>query len=56
MIALVQRVGEAEVTLGDETVGVIGAGIPALIGSSAETTSGLPNDWPSARPGCAKSA
>ncbi|MGH8736574.1 MAG: D-aminoacyl-tRNA deacylase [Burkholderiales bacterium] len=32
MIALVQRVGEAEVTVGDETVGIIGAGILALVG------------------------
>ena len=32
MIALVQRVSEAEVTVGDETVGAIGAGIVALIG------------------------
>ena len=32
MIALVQRVLEAEVRVGDETVGAIGAGILALIG------------------------
>ena len=32
MIALIQRVCEAEVTIGDETVGAIGAGILALIG------------------------
>ena len=32
MIALVQRVCEAEVSVGDETVGAIGAGILALIG------------------------
>ena len=32
MIALIQRVREAEVTVGDETVGAIGAGILALIG------------------------
>ena len=32
MIALVQRVSEAEVRVGDETVGAIGAGILALIG------------------------
>ena len=32
MIALIQRVCEAEVTVGDETVGAIGAGILALIG------------------------
>ncbi|HKI64006.1 MAG TPA: D-aminoacyl-tRNA deacylase [Burkholderiales bacterium] len=32
MIALVQRVSEAEVSVGDETVGAIGAGILALIG------------------------
>ncbi|HUJ86306.1 MAG TPA: D-aminoacyl-tRNA deacylase [Burkholderiales bacterium] len=32
MIALVQRVCEAEVTVGDETAGVIGAGILALVG------------------------
>ena len=32
MIALIQRVCEAEVTVGDETVGAIGAGILALVG------------------------
>ena len=32
MIALVQRVSEAEVTVGGESVGAIGAGILALIG------------------------
>jgi D-tyrosyl-tRNA(Tyr) deacylase len=32
VIALIQRVCEAEVTIGDETVGAIGAGILALIG------------------------
>ena len=32
MIALVQRVTEANVTVGGETVGAIGAGILALIG------------------------
>jgi D-tyrosyl-tRNA(Tyr) deacylase len=32
VIALIQRVCEAEVTVGDETVGAIGAGILALIG------------------------
>jgi D-aminoacyl-tRNA deacylase len=32
VIALVQRVSEAEVTVGGETVGAIGAGILALVG------------------------
>jgi D-tyrosyl-tRNA(Tyr) deacylase len=32
VIALIQRVCEAEVTVGDETVGAIGAGVLALIG------------------------
>lgn len=32
MIALIQRVSEAEVRVGDETVGAIGAGILALVG------------------------
>ncbi len=32
MIALVQRVSEAEVTVGGESVGAIGAGILALVG------------------------
>ncbi len=32
MIALIQRVSEAEVTVGDERVGAIGAGILALVG------------------------
>ena len=32
MIALVQRVSEAQVTVGEETVGAIGAGILALVG------------------------
>lgn len=32
MIALVQRVAEAEVTVGGESVGAIGAGILALVG------------------------
>ncbi len=32
MIALIQRVCEAKVTVGDETIGAIGAGILALVG------------------------
>ena len=32
MIALVQRVCEAEVTVGDETAGAIGAGVLVLVG------------------------
>lgn len=32
MIALVQRVSEAQVSVGDQTVGAIGAGILALVG------------------------
>ena len=38
MRALVQRVSRASVSVGDETVGAIGAGLLVLIGFSAEDT------------------
>ncbi len=38
MRALVQRVSEASVTVADETVGAIGAGLLVLLGFSAEDT------------------